>query len=173
VLSLFGIKGRFQQERMTSPRHLGREVFEGLTWFWKQPLLRVMAVLSCGINLVAVGGTSLLVIVIGQHLHASPFLIGLIFACGGVGAILGSLLAPYVQKRLSFGQAILSNAWLLGLLWPLYAVVPNIVLLGILTAVLFFLGPLYNVVNGSYRLALVPDAFQGRVNSAVRLISFE
>jgi len=54
----------------------------------------------------------------------------------------------------------------------LYAVVPSVVGLGILTTILFFFGPIYNVVNASYRLALVPDAFQGRVNSAVRLISF-
>lgn len=172
VLSLFWIRRRFQHERTTAPRRLDREVTEGLAWFWHQPLLRVMAVLSCGVNLVVVGGSSLLVIVLAQHQHASSFLIGLIFACGGVGSILGSLLAPFVQKRLSFGQAVISNAWLIALLWPLYAVAQSVVVLGILTTVLFFLGPIYNVVNVSYRLAIVPDAFQGRVNSAVRLISF-
>jgi len=172
VLSLFWIRSNFQQERTTVSRQLYREVIDGLAWFWRQPLLRVMAVLSCGINLVVVGGSSLLVIVLAQHQHASSFLIGLIFACGGIGSILGSLLAPFLQKHLSFGQAIIGNAWVLALLWPLYAVVPNVVTLGILTTLLFFLGPIYNVVNASYRLALVPDAFQGRVNSSVRLISF-
>ena len=44
--------------------------------------------------------------------------------------------------------------------------------LGILTALLFFLGPIYNIINASYRLGFVPDAFQGRVNSAARLMSF-
>ena len=71
VLSLFWIRRRFQQERTIAPRRLDREVAEGLVWFWHQPLLRVMAVLSCGINLVVVGGTTLLVIVLAQHLHAS------------------------------------------------------------------------------------------------------
>jgi MFS family permease len=172
VLSLFWIRTSFQQERTTAPRRLDREVTEGLAWFWHHPLLRIMAVLSCGINLVVVGGSSLLVIVLAQHQHSSSFTIGLIFACGGVGSILGSLLAPFVQKRLSFGQAIISNAWLIALLWPLYAVAPNLVILGMLTTIIFVLGPIYNVVNASYRLAIVPDALQGRVNSAVRLISF-
>ncbi len=172
VLSLFWIRSNFQQERTAVPRRLYREVIDGLVWFWREPLLRVMAVLSCGINLVVVGGSSLLVIVLAQHLHASPFMIGLIFAGGGIGSILGSFVAPVLQRHLSFGQAIIGNAWVLALLWPLYAVASNIVALGILAGILFFLGPIYNVVNASYRLALVPDAFQGRVNSAVRLISF-
>jgi MFS family permease len=172
ILSLFWIKGHFQQERTTTPRRLDREVVEGLVWFWRQPLLRVMAMLSCGINLVVVGGTTLLVIVLAQHLHASSFVIGTIFACGGVGSILGSLFAPFLQKHLSFGQTVISNIWSLALLWPLYALVPNIVTLGILTAVLLFLGPIYNIANAGYRLAFVPDAFQGRVNSAARLMSF-
>ena len=172
VLSLSWIRSNFQQEQVVAHRRLDREVREGLVWFWKQPVLRVMAVLSCGVNLVVTGGTTLLVIVLAQHQHASSFTIGLIFACGGIGSILGSLFAPFLQKQLKFGQAIISNVWVLALLWPLYAVVPNVVAMGILTTVLFFFGPIYNVVNASYRLALVPDAFQGRVNSVVRLISF-
>lgn len=172
VLSLFWIRRRFQQKRTLAPRRLDREVTEGLAWFWRQPLLRIMAVLSCGINLVIVGGSSLLVIVLALHQHASSLLIGLIFACGGVGGILGSLLAPFVQRRLSFGLAVLSNAWLLAFIFLLYAFAQSLVVLGILTTLLFFLGPIYNVVNASYRLAIVPDVFQGRVNSVVRLISF-
>ena len=36
----------------------------------------------------------------------------------------------------------------------------------------FLSGPVYNVVQMSYRLALIPDALQGRVNSVFRLIAF-
>ena len=172
VLSLSWVRTNFQQERTVARHRLDQEVREGLTWFWRQPVLRVMAVLSCGVNLVVAGGMTLLVIVLAEHQGASSFTIGLIFACGGIGSILGSLFASYLQKHLKFGQAIISNLWVLALLWPLYAVVPNVVTMGILTTILFFFGPIYNVVNASYRLALVPDAFQGRVNSAVRLISF-
>ena len=74
-----------------------------------------------------------------------------------MGYILGSLLTPLLQKRLSFGLAIPGSLWALALLWLLYAVMPNILALSTLTAALFILGPIYNVVNSSYRLALVPD----------------
>ncbi len=49
---------------------------------------------------------------------------------------------------------------------------PTILALSALTALQFLIAPIYNVVNSSYRLALVPDEFQARVNSAVRMISF-
>jgi MFS family permease len=172
VLSLLGIKSDFQQERTTAPRRLYREVFDGLAWFWRQPLLRVMAIVSCGINLVVVGGSSLLLIVLAQHLGASPFQVGLVFACSGIGYIFGSLLAPLLQKRVSFGQAVIGNVWILALLWPLYMIMPNILMLSALTTLQFLTAPVYNVVNASYRLALVPDELQARVNSAVRMISF-
>ncbi len=172
VLSLCCIRQRFQQERAIKPRRFDHAVTEGLTWFWHHSLLRTMAVLSSGINLVIAGGSSLLIIVLVQHQHASTFVIGLIFACGGIGSILGSLFGPIVQKRFGFGATVLGNVWLLVLLWPLYIVAQNVVMLGVLTTALFFLGPIYTVVNASYRLAIVPDALQGRVNGIIRFISF-
>jgi MFS family permease len=56
VLSLSWIRSNFQQERTAARRRLDQEVREGLAWFWRQPVLRVMAVLSCGVNLVVAGG---------------------------------------------------------------------------------------------------------------------
>jgi len=44
--------------------------------------------------------------------------------------------------------------------------------LGMITAVAFTMGPIYVVVQFSYRLALIPDELQGRVNSVFRLIAF-
>ncbi len=171
VLSLHFIRTKFQKERTAEPRKLHREVVVGLKWLWHQPLIRFMALLSCGINL-AIAGSSLIVIVLAQHQHASSITIGLIFAIGGIGSIIGSLLATFIQKRFSFGQAIISLLWLLALLWPLYAIAPSPFVLGTITAAIFITGPIYNVVHFSYRLALIPDELQGRANSAIRLISF-
>ena len=39
-------------------------------------------------------------------------------------------------------------------------------------ALIYMMGPIYNVVQFSYRLALIPDALQGRVNSTFRLLAF-
>jgi predicted MFS family arabinose efflux permease len=114
----------------------------------------------------------LIIIVLAQQQHAPAFVIGLIFAIGGIGGVIGAIVAPFFQKRLSFGQAIIGTMWLGALFMPLYAIAPNPLVLGIITAAAFIAVPLYNVVQFSYRSALIPDELQGRVNSVFRLIAF-
>lgn len=171
VFSLFFIKAKFQKERIAARRALWIEIREGLTWLWRQRLIRFIAILTGGYNLIFAGFT-LIVIVLAQNQHASPFIIGLIFAIGGVGAILGAIIAPSIQRRFSFAQVIISTTWLSALLLPFFAIAPNVVVLGLLLAVSFCTGPIYNVVQMSYRMAIIPDELQGRVNSIFRLIAF-
>ncbi len=171
VLSLFFIKAKFQEERDPAPLHLWADIKEGLTWLWQQPLIRFLALLTGGM-VAPVVGYSLILIVIAQSQHASAFTIGVIFACGGVGSILGALLVTPLQKRFSFGQLMIGSTWIWALTWLLFAVAPNPLILGIVTAVSFIIVPIYMSVQFGYRLALIPDHLQGRVNSVFRLIAF-
>ena len=171
VISLFFIKVKFQKERVAARRNLGIEIQEGLSWLWHQPLIRFIAILTGGNNLIN-SGFVLIIIVLAQQQHASSFTIGLIFAVGGIGGIIGALIATSLQKRLSFGQAIIGTSWIFALFIPLYAIAPNPLMLGIITAATFVSGPVYNVVQFSYRSAIIPDELQGRVNSVFRLIAF-
>jgi MFS family permease len=171
VGSIFLIRTKFQQERVATRHNIWVDIREGLVWLWKQPLIRFMAILTGGYNLI-LSGYALIIIVLAQHQHASSLTIGLIFAAGGIGAIGGAIFAPFLQKRLSFGQAIIGATCLTVIAIPLYAISPNAVALGIVTVLNAAIGPVYNVVQFSYRLALIPDALQGRVNSVFRLIAF-
>jgi MFS family permease len=171
VISLFFIKVKFQKERVAARRNLWVEIREGLSWLWHQPLIRFIAILTGGNNLIS-SGYVLIIIVLAQQQHASSFTIGLIFAVGGIGGIVGALIATSLQKRLSFAQAIIGTSWLFALCIPLYAIAPNPLVLGIITAATFVSGPVYNVVQFSYRSAIIPDELQGRVNSVFRLIAF-
>ena len=45
-------------------------------------------------------------------------------------------------------------------------------MLGILMALSWMISPIYNVVQFSYRLALIPERLLGRVNSTFRLLAF-
>jgi MFS family permease len=171
VLSLFFIKAKFQEERDPAPLHLWADIKEGLTWLWHQPLIRFLALLTGGM-VAPVVGYSLILIVIAQSQHASAFTIGVIFASGGVGSILGALLVTPLQKRFSFGQLMIGSTWIWALTWLLFAIAPNPLILGIVTAVSFIIVPIYMSVQFGYRLALIPDHLQGRVNSVFRLIAF-
>src|SRR2546430_17717967 len=53
-----------------------------------------------------------------------------------------------------------------------YIMPPDPIVLIMLTSAVFISGPIYNVVQFSYRSAIIPDELQGRVNSVFRLIAF-
>ena len=171
VASLLCIKAKFQEERNPAPLHLWTDIKGGLGWLWKQPLLRFLALLTGGM-IAPVIGYSLILIVIAQSQHASAFTIGVIFACGGVGSILGAFLVTPLQKRFSFGQIMIVSTWIWALTWLLFAIAPNPLILGVVTAVSFIIVPIFMSVQFGYRLAVIPDNLQGRVNSVFRLIAF-
>jgi MFS family permease len=171
VLSLFFIKAKFQEERDVTPMRLWTEIGEGLSWLWHQPLIRFIALLTGGM-ILPVAGYSLILILLAQGQHASSFTIGLIFASGGIGSILGALIVAPLQKRFSFGQMMIGSTWVWALTWLLFAIAPNPLMLGAATALSFIIVPIYMSVQFGYRLALIPDHLQGRVNSVFRLIAF-
>ena len=170
VVSLWCIQTPFQAVRTVAPRAIRIEIAEGLRWLWGQPLIRYMACLTGGLNF---GNTAidLIVIVVGRQQHVPPAAIGLIFSLASVGGVVGSVLAPRIQRSYAFGQVIIGTVWVTALLWPLLAIVHSPVLLGTVLAGMFLTGPIYNAVQYSYRLRVIPDELQGRVNSVFRLVA--
>lgn len=171
VISLCFIKTRFQEERHGPPIPLRSQIVEGFTWLWRQRLIRFLAFLNATIWTVY-AGNYLLMIVIAQRQHAPPAIIGVITAASALGGIGGALLVPRVQASFSFAQVVVGGLAVNGILWALYGIVPNPVSLGIVAACLSLVFNVYNVVQMSYRIALIPDELQGRVNGLFRLVSF-
>ena len=154
-----------------SGRSLAHEMLEGVRWLWGNRLIRYMALLTGASNLTA-AGTPLLVIVLAKELGTSDAAIGLAFTLGSLGGIAGALVGSRIQERFRFGQVIVATIAIQALLFPLYAFAPSLLALGLIGAGIYFTGPVYNVVQFSYRLSLIPDELQGRVNSTFRLFAF-
>ncbi len=172
AISLIFIRTEFQAERDGEvPHSLRRDVPEGVRWLWSARLVRFMAFLVGGLNFVE-AGVPLLVIVLAKGMGVSDAEIGVAFSIGGVGAIVGSLIGGQVQKRWSFRRVIIGTTWAMALLFFLYAVAPGYLWLGVVTALGMTVGPIFNVTQFSYRLALIPDELQGRVNSSFRLLAY-
>jgi MFS family permease len=176
VVSLSFIRVPFQKQHNTTSvtgttkRSLRREIGEGLRWLWNQPVLRTMAFITSG-NIFFGAGETLIIIVIAQRQHTSDATIGLIFGIAGIGTILGAISVETIRRRFSFVQIITGVLWLFVVFWLPLAVLPSPLILGLLTAALFFIGPFYAVTSISYRLAITPDKLQSRVNSVARLIA--
>jgi predicted MFS family arabinose efflux permease len=74
-----------------------------------------------------------------------------------------------VARRFSFGAVICGTLGVQAALWPLLLLAPGPLALSAVFGVMMFCAPIYNVVQLSRRLAMIPDGLQGRVNSAFRL----
>jgi predicted MFS family arabinose efflux permease len=122
-----------------------------------------------GFSACFITGGPLIIIVLAQQRGASPFVIGCIFALGGIGSIIGASLAPVLGKRLRVGQSVLLCRWLFALFWPLYALMPTPWLMGLVEFGIGFADPIEDVPYFSYRLKLIPEELRGRVLSVCRL----
>jgi len=169
IVTMLLIRTPFQRERASTRRKVWAEIAEGVLWVWHQPFILTMTLLM-GAGAFIFSGNTLIIIILAQQHHASALVIGLIFAVGGIGSILGSLLAPRLEHRLTVGQSILLTRWYFVLSWPLYALVPFPLVLGALEFGIGLVDPIEDVPYFSHRLKLIPDELKGRVISACRLL---
>ena len=169
IATLVLMRTSLKLERASTHRHMWAEIAEGVLWVWHQPFILTMTLLM-GAGAFVFSGNALIIIILAQQHHASAVVIGLIFAVGGVGSILGSWLSPRLEHRLTVGQSILLTRWYFVLSWPLYALAPFPVVLGAIEFGIGFVDPIEDVPYFSHRLKLIPDELRGRVISACRLV---
>jgi predicted MFS family arabinose efflux permease len=108
-----------------------------------------------------------------RYLHLSPATVGLIFAAGAVGGLLGALAAGSVARVLGLGLTLFVTIVLGGvgnLILPLAQYGFAVPVLVIATFLFFFANPIYNINQVSLRQAITPDRVQGRMNATMRTI---
>ena len=170
-VSLLFIRPAFQGAREPVQRTLRSEIGEGLGWLRRQPFLRAITACVAGTNFVH-QALSLVLIVRLKDLGASSALIGAVFAVVAAGSIAGALAAPWIQRRVPPALVVLGSLWI----WPAQSaalfLLGSPLAIGVLTAIAFTTGPIFNVVIGAYRYALVPERLYGRVASATLLFAW-
>lgn len=171
VISLMLVRGDFGPESQPPPLNLRREIAEGLSWLWKQHVMRAMAFLT-GTLMTFSFGYPLFLIVRAQSMHATAPVIGLVFASGGIGGIVGALLVAPLLRRFGVGHILIVVAAIWVLTWPPYALAPNIATLAAANIAGWLVVPIFMGTQYSYRLTVIPDQLQGRVNSVFKLLAF-
>lgn len=170
-VSLLFVRPAFQEERERPTTRLRADIAEGVTWLWRHAFLRTTMLLIAGTNF-AHAGLLLALIVRARVLGASPTLIGVMLALFSGGAIVGALIAPWVQRHVRPSVLIIGSVWLwAGLTYALFFVHETL-LLGALCGLQAVVGPPWNVVLAAYRYRLVPDRLLGRVASAGALVTW-
>ncbi|MEA2644437.1 MAG: hypothetical protein QOG08_1463, partial [Chloroflexota bacterium] len=108
-----------------------------------------------------------------RSLHLSPGTVGVIFAAGAVGGLLGALTAAWIPRRIGLGPTLFVTILLGGLSLILVPLAQFGWAIPLLFASMFvgsFVNPVYNINQVSLRQAITPDRVQGRMNATVRTI---
>jgi MFS family permease len=167
------IRRPFQTARPAGDRRLRDEIVVGVRYLWSDRPIRLLAIVNM-VHRACLGGVVVLaVVVLGRDaLGADPAAIGAIVGAAGAGGLLGSVATPRLQRRYKVGALMVTTLALHGLgigLVGLAASVPaamaGMVIVGAAEA-------MTSIVQVSYRLGVIPDQLQGRVNSVYRLGSF-
>ena len=169
ALSLFFIDIPLGRETPAERKAIRHEVKEAILWFWQQPLLRFLNLLTAGRTLLS-AGLYLLIIVLAKERHASAVFIGVIFAVGAGGGILGSFVSARIHNGFGMKPLLRGISLLNFLIFSLYAFAVNNFLLAGITALFYAVDPLYNVTTSSYSARVIPDEMRGRVISLTRLV---
>ena len=151
------------------------QVAEGLTHVVHHPLLRPL--FSCGAthNFFRRMIDSLFVLYVVNELGLDPVALGLVFAAGGPGALLGAAVAVPLARRIGLGNTIVLMQVLTGISCFAAPLAGGSAwqTIGTLATGQFLLGvarPVFNISQLSLRQAITPDRLQGRVNATMRFI---
>lgn len=170
--SLRLMRAQFQLDRQDTrtTARLTTEIREGLGWLWHQPVIRFLTLVSAA-DKVRYGAGYLLIITLAQQVGASSVWIGVIFSGGAVGAMVGALVSDRVTRRFPLGRIAVVMLWLEALMFPLYALAPNPLLLAAVAAAESLVAPVYAVAMTTHQLAITPDELRGRATSAVSTLT--
>src|SRR5207253_7262299 len=78
----------------------------------------------------------------------------------------------WVQRHVSARLVILGSLWFWAATTASLAALPDPIALGAVSGLAAVFGPIFNVVVGSYRYALVPDRLLARVQSAALVVAW-
>jgi MFS family permease len=162
------------------PRHgpegkprIRSEIAQGLRYVLRNPLLRAIAACTGTSNLFSNLGFAVLILYSVRRLGLNPGQIGLIFALGNVGSLLGALSGGAVSRWLGTGRTIVLSALVFGPPWLLVPLAPRSSPYPFLIASIFlggFGGVIYNMNQVGLRQAITPLRMQGRMNATMRFM---
>ncbi len=155
---------------------MGERIASGLRFVRAQPVLRALAGCSAVTNLFGFAFLAVYVAFMVRELGLSDFQIGLVFATGGVGALIGSVLAGRCADRYGTGRTLIASQigfGLSGMLVPLAVLVPSVALPLVVGAeFLQWLTLLIYSVNAiSLRQRVTSDEMQGRLHATFAVLT--
>ena len=164
-------KPKAKEARQTATR----EALEGLGVVWRDPTLRALVACSTTIRLSGGAFGAMYMLFAVRDLGLSPTAAGVIAGCGGLGSLVGSMLAAPVLRRLGAKTTLMVGFAIGGALQGLVPLAHG----GVVRAGLFLLTAqivgdalmtMAFVNDVSLRQLLVPDRLLGRVSATANVL---
>ncbi len=147
-------------------------IAEGLRFVFDNALLRAIAATTATSNLFSGIAAAVEIVFLVRQVHASPGVIGLLFALAGVGGVLGAIAAGPIARRVGGARATIIGigASVGALLIPLTYPGAGLLYFGFGMFLVSFAATVYNVNQVSFRQRLCPDRLLGRMNATMRFV---
>lgn len=147
-----------------------RRTTAGIRWLAGQPMLLRTLLFATAINFVGTAAEVAFVVALTRRGTASTG-IGLVMACAGIGAVLGSIAAPWIMKRMPAGKLLLG----IGVLWTcgLAALsgTSDPWILGPVLVLLMLLSPPAGILLGETMISGTPRELLGRVSTVANMFA--
>jgi predicted MFS family arabinose efflux permease len=142
----------------------------------RDPLLRALAGAHATLQVSTAIWVSMLLVFLARDLELEPVVYGLVFAIGGICALIGAMLAERVERWLGLGLTLMVTLFLTsaGLLMVPLATGPLVLVVILVAAQQLADGPatIFLIHERSLVQATVPDRSLGRVTASLRVIGW-
>ena len=142
------------------------ELAAGARFLWREPTLRAITWLTSLEGLLIGGGIDLLIYHLKHDLAQNDAAVGLTLGLASVGAALGSLVAPWLRRRLGFGPTWLAGFAFSGLALALVGPAPSAFLVAAFASGFTLGDTIRAILQVSLRQELAPNHLLGRVTAA-------
>lgn len=146
------------------------DMFTGVGFIVRHPLLRFTGIAASGINMLF-AGLLIAVIALAKEHGVSDGVVGSLYAASALGSLVGALFAPALARRLSLKQVLVGLLSVLAVLIPLIGLIPRALVVLAVMAAVSALAPALNVLLVSAQFEHTPDRLQGRVQSSMALFA--
>lgn len=164
-LALIRLRPSAPADAITSEGRLSALV-AGVRHLWAQPTLRAITWLTSLEGLLIGGGMDLFIFHLKHDLAQGDSAVGLTLGLASIGAALGSLVAPWLRRRLGFGATWISGFAISGLALALVGPAPSVALVAAFASCFTLGDTIRAILQISLRQEVTPDRLLGRVTSA-------
>ncbi|MEA1902840.1 MAG: MFS transporter [Actinomycetota bacterium] len=173
---VFLIAGGFKPEKEPGSKEVRpsfwAEMKEGVSWLWKHPLFKPMAIALGILNGTFMMALATFVLFAQEVLLLDATGFGLLTTGAAVGGVLGSVFAHRVTKAIGQGASLFAAILVMAVATLVSGLTSSFWIFWGAGLVTSGMAVLWNVITVSLRQSLIPDRLLGRVNSVYRFIGW-